>query len=401
MPLPIVIPIAAGAAALYLLLSSSDKEKAKSSKKTSTVKQEKDGMVTTTIPTVDGDGYKLTTTPAKLGAIMAMATTNDAGKMTVMAAQFKMNGDTKEAIACNHLAAVIATHKATGGKPPKKGTAKKTTKAAEASVEKVPVVVKSDGMPANPNPSITLINELKKAVETGNVAELRKLADQLDAAGFPMQAAAARAAADELEDSLKEAQNVPIPPILPAPAPTPVAPTPTVITTPGFATAPQLTPMPAAPVLPALPAAPVAVPQVPALPAPVPQAPPTQRRLAADALVKHLGVDRPAYGKENVAIVKAYEMALGESPSGKYGLGLAYSLNEPESGAHVPPPPRYWPASAASIAKWGNYIKAAENYDSWLMSQQMKDGARSSEWQSAYQHARDFWPSGSKPQPRK
>ena len=396
MPLPIIIPIAAGAAALYLLLTSSSGKATSSSGKVtskenaSTVKQESGGTVTTVVPTVDGKGYKLTTTPAKLGTIMAEATQNDAGKMTVLAAKFKAKGDKREATACNHLAAVIATNKATGGKPVSEATATTITQQAAAAVDKV-TAVKSDGATfSDPNPSTDLVSKLKKAVEEGNVANLRKLADQLDAAGFPMQAAAARAAADDLESSLKEAKTAAIPPILP----TPTAQTPAVITTPGVATAPQFTPA-AIPQLPALPAA------TPALPTPLAQAPLTQRRLAADALVRHLSVDRPGFGKENQAIVKAYESALGESPSGKYGLGLAYSLAEPESGAHVPPPPRYWPASATSIAKWGNYIKSAEKFDQWLMSEQMKDQARSAEWQSAYQHARDFWPSGSKPQPRK
>lgn len=368
-----LIPIAAGGALLYLLLTGDKKASAATAPKKSTVTKVAGGKVTTSIPTVDGRGYKLTTTPKLLAAIMAMSKTNDAGKMTVMAAQFMREGKVNEAIACNHLAAVIATHQATGGKAVSPKAAKASTEAAA----KPPQVV------AATNPPLALVNELTKAIAAGSTPDdLRALADRFDDAGFPAQAASIRAAADEAEAALKESST---PKAAPQAAPKVAK------KTPGFATAPVFTPKKAAPAAPR--------PKTPALPKPKKAKKLSARRLAADALVRELGARRPPYGQENRALTAAYQDTLGVTGDGKYGPGTAKTLAEPASGAHVPPPPRTWPAGVTGTMP--KYISAANDYDKWLMAQKSADKARAGEWQAAYLHARDFWPSGSRPQPRK
>lgn len=358
MPIPLIPIVAAGAAA-YLLLSGGKKEPVKKDG-SSSVKAAPKGKVTTTVPTPDGKGYKLTTDPQTLASIMATAAENDSLKLRTLETILYNQGKKEEAKACEYLAQIIDAKKA-----------KKAGKAPQALTT----------IPAE------LAAEVLKVAVSGDPKAMRVLAAKLRALGYPEQAASWEEAATIAEAAAKQSKAPPIP----RPPETPV-----VHEEPKVDVRPPTPKMPAPkPASKPVPAKPLPKPakKVKTSTPPMKQpAKPTARRLAADALVKHLAVDQPGPRKESTGLISAYQSAIGVKADGKYGPGTARTLAEPESGEYVPPPPRMWPVAT--------YAQAVKDYEAWLLMKKAADGARAAEWQAAYEHARDFWPSQDKRNPR-
>lgn len=342
MPLPI-LPLAVAAGAAWYLLSR------KEDYPTVPAPEAGANKVSTTIPTPDGKGMTIITDAMTADIMLRTASTADPAACDALAETLAKQGKASEAAAMRGLAKILRDYQA--GLVPK----------------------------ADVGLGAADLARIQAAITSQDPAQMRAVAKDLRARGFIGQALSLENAAAAVEAVEKQQASTPsvvvtTPPALPQTATVP--------------TVPMAVPLPTAPpsvvvTPPALPQATVPTPVIPSAPT-APVVTPTKRRLAADALVKHLTVNPPGKRKEDKTLVAIYQKAAGLKDDGLMGPGTARSLNEPGSGGHVPPAPRRWPS--------GTYTQALKDYKTWLLEQKLSDPARAAEWDTAITHAKDFWP---------
>ena len=328
--MPVFLLLAAAGVGLYLLLKEPEVGEPGVAA---------EGKVVLDMPMPDGTTKRLYVHPQVASGMMMAAGTQDPARMRAYADVLQKGGYIEEAKAMRATAKITEVWKASGGAFAPGVTPAPSPKAAEQAAPELPP---------------DLLKRMQAVLTTQDPADMRRVAAILRQRGYGE-------AADSLEAAAAVVANLPGAPSVTRPVtPKTPLPTPTVVT-------PRV-----------LPRAPVPV------PARVPAPATTARRRAADALVRHLTVAAPAKRKEDKGLVRAYQSTAGLTTDGLYGPGTAKSLASPESGGHVPPPPRYWPKR--------RYGEAARQYESWLALQGINDPAREAEWSAARATARKYYP---------
>jgi hypothetical protein len=200
-------------------------------------------------------------------------------------------------------------------------------------------------------PPADVLARMAAALQSRDAGKIRAEAARLRKEGWLMQAAELEKAAD------LAAQVAHIPIIPPSPAPGPVS------------------PVPLPPFVP-----PVSIPTGPVTSSPgiMPRPPapsiPTDNRALAVKLARSLTGKKK--GKEDKALVTAFQQAEGIEPDGKYGLETAQALAKYDL---VPPVPLYW-GKGGTYASMQNEQK---QWKAWCASKAAKDPSRSAEWTGA------------------
>lgn len=304
-------------------------------------------------------------------------------------------------------------------KPKLKPRPGQPTPGGRGEIPGVPSIPSPPGAGTEPAIPPSVLSRMVAALATGNSAEIRRVASQLEREGFPTQASELRAAADALD----AAKSVPVPGppvrvVAPPPGAVPVAP-PKVITPPGL-TRPPGSPPPFVPPevrRPKRPKARKPKPKpAPRLPAPITKPPPIFTRLPVPARPP-VKVKRPPPGAipvpppprpkhppgaipdkatligktalmlwesapgpvRDVALLTRYKKSVGlRDPGRLYGPGTAKSLM---ARGIVPPTPWDWPRNRKKAAK-----DLSDNYK----FKARQDKARREEWLQAAADLKPF-----------